>query len=111
MTDDRDAALTALRAALTDPQAQDAGSMLLVSFLADHFDDSDLTLAALRRAYVDLGGTNIGLMWRQYRSPVLSDPRFKDILRDLGLTDYFRASGSWNDFCRPLAGSDDFECR
>jgi hypothetical protein len=30
-------------------------------------------------------------------------------VRDLGLADYFRSSGNWGDFCRPLAG-DDFEC-
>jgi DNA-binding winged helix-turn-helix (wHTH) protein len=31
------------------------------------------------------------------------------IVRDLGLVDYWRASGNWNDFCRPL-GKDDFDC-
>lgn len=38
-----------------------------------------------------------------------SDPRFKDILRDLKLVDYFRASGNWGDFCKPM-GREDFEC-
>jgi hypothetical protein len=36
------------------------------------------------------------------------DPRFKDILRDLGLVDYWRATGKWADLVRPL-GDDDFE--
>jgi hypothetical protein len=34
---------------------------------------------------------------------------FKALVRDLGLVDYWRASGSWADFCRPI-GADDFEC-
>ena len=33
----------------------------------------------------------------------------KQVLRDLGLVDYFRASGKWPDICKP-AGKDDFEC-
>jgi hypothetical protein len=37
------------------------------------------------------------------------DPRFKQILRDMGLVDYWRQSGKWADFCRPV-GEDDFEC-
>jgi hypothetical protein len=30
-------------------------------------------------------------------------------VRELGLADYWRASGNWSDFARPL-GTDDFEC-
>ena len=36
------------------------------------------------------------------------DPRFKQLMRDLGLYDYWRASGKWGDFARPT-GDDDFE--
>jgi len=109
--DDREAALASLRAAFTDSETQTANSMLWLSFFADHFGDTDLTLAALRRAYVDLGGTNIGMMWRPYRGAVRSDARFKDILREVGLVDYYRSSGNWGDYCQPLSGSEDFECR
>jgi hypothetical protein len=37
-------------------------------------------------------------------------PGFKQILRDAGIVDYWRATGKWGDFCKPV-GSDDFECR
>jgi hypothetical protein len=37
------------------------------------------------------------------------DPRFKDIVRDIGLYDHWRRTGKWGDFARPL-GNDDFEC-
>jgi hypothetical protein len=30
-------------------------------------------------------------------------------VRELGLVDYWRASGKWGDFARPV-GTDDFEC-
>jgi TolB-like protein len=109
--ENREAAVATLHRLFADPVMQTATATLWVALFADHFDDPDLALAALRRSYVDLGGTNIGMIWRPFRNPLRADPRFKDIVRDLGLVDYFRASGNWGDFCRPLAGGDDFECQ
>ena len=44
--------------------------------------------------------------------PLLADarklPAFKDLMRDIGLVDYWREFG-WPDLCRPV-GTDDFEC-
>ena len=40
---------------------------------------------------------------------VRKDPRFKDIARDYGYYEYWRTTGEWSDFCRPV-GEDDFEC-
>jgi len=108
--DDREAALATLHRLYADPAMQTASGMLWLAGFADHFNDTDLALSALRRSYVDLGGTNIGMLWRPMSNPLRADPRFKDIVRDLGLVDYFRASGNWGDFCRPLPGGDDFEC-
>ena len=46
-------------------------------------------------------------------SPLLRDTRatggFKALVRDVGIARYWRETGNWSDFCRPL-GSDDFEC-
>ena len=108
--EDREAALATLHRLFDDPAMQTATSMLWLAGFADHYDDTDLTLAALRRSFVDYGGTNIGMIWRPYRNPLRADPRFKEIVRDLGLVDYFRSSGNWGDFCRPLVG-DDFDCQ
>jgi hypothetical protein len=40
---------------------------------------------------------------------VRTDPRYKQILREMKLVDYFRSTGNWVDFCKPV-GADDFEC-
>jgi hypothetical protein len=37
-------------------------------------------------------------------------PGFKTLLREAGLVDYWRKSGLWNEFCKPV-GADDLECR
>ena len=106
----REAALTTLHRLFADQTMQNSGAMLWLAAFADYFDDADLALAALRRSYVDFGGTNVGMIWRPYRNPLRHDARFKDILRDLGLVDYFRDSGNWGDYCRPISGGADFEC-
>jgi hypothetical protein len=47
-------------------------------------------------------------MWFPEAAEARKDPRFKDIVRDIGLYDYWRKSGKWGDFARPL-GDDDFD--
>ena len=46
--------------------------------------------------------------WYTVMDDVRRDPRFKDLLREMGVVDYWRATGNWGDFARPL-GDDDFE--
>lgn len=50
------------------------------------------------------------VLWYPYKTQVRATPEFKDIVRELGLVDYWRKTGNWGDFCKPV-GSDDFECR
>jgi TolB-like protein len=105
----REAALTAIREAFKDPSNQNGMSMQIAGKYADQFGDRDLALAAYRRAYVELDNANTIVLWEPSKTGLRSDARFKDLLRDLGLVDYYRKSGTWGDFCKPL-GKDDFEC-
>ncbi len=48
------------------------------------------------------------ILWLPMFRAIRQDSRFKDIVRDKGLSDFWRASGKWGDFARPV-GDDDFE--
>jgi hypothetical protein len=81
----------------------------LMSHWRDYYGDKDLALAALRKQYVDDSDVTIMFIWKPYVTGLRSDARFRQMLRDLGLSNYYRASSNWGDFCKPL-GKDDFEC-
>ncbi len=107
--DNETAALTAIRNAFEDPAYQDGTRINVLGDCADHFGDQDSTLAALRHVFIELNGTQFVALYRPLDTAPRTDPRFKEIVRELGLVDYWRASGNWGDFARPL-GTDDFEC-
>jgi TolB-like protein len=108
--DDETAACAVIREAFEDPVNQEALRMSVISILAGMFGDRELVLASLRRALVVHNGFMADInIWLPYDAGMRTDPRFKMLLRDLGLADYFRASGNWGDFCKPV-GADDFEC-
>ena len=80
-------------------------------FMATTYDvlgDTDQAFVWLERGLRDrsFGMFLVGVeMWSDR---LRADPRFKDIVRDIGLADHWRKSGKWGDFARPL-GNDDFE--
>ncbi len=102
------AALGHLRAAVPDPAYQDSTRQFILSLYAAHFGDQALALAALRRSYIDLEGFGPHILWDLAMRQVRQTPAFKQLVRELGIYDYWRASGNWGDFARP-SGADDFE--
>ena len=97
-----------IRQAIDDPANQDRVRMAVVTLFADAFNEKDLALRALERSVIQLKNTQA--LWFPYRAGMRNDPAFKALLRATGLADYFRTSGNWGDFCKPV-GADDFECR
>ncbi|HEV2703647.1 MAG TPA: hypothetical protein VGV09_18625 [Steroidobacteraceae bacterium] len=107
---DEPAAMRAeLRKMLVDPDFQESGRMEGIAGIAAILGDADTALEAQRRTYVDLAGNNAGDIWYPLYKRLRPDPRFKQLLRDLGLVDYWRTSGNWGDYCKPI-GANDFEC-
>jgi hypothetical protein len=101
-------ALKVIGAAFDDPACQDGARLGTIAQWAAYYGDIDLALKAFRRAFVEMRSTVLPDIWQPVLADVRRDPRFKPIVRDVGLYDYWRASGKWGDFARPV-GDDDFE--
>jgi TolB-like protein len=98
----------AVRQALEDPGNQKPTAMPWILGFADAYDDRDSTLIAMQRLMI-LNERTHPQLWQPYRTNPRTDVRFKEIVRSLGLVDYWRTTGNWGDFCKPV-GTGDFEC-
>jgi TolB-like protein/Tfp pilus assembly protein PilF len=98
LLDDPAEALDELRQSYDDAKAHGARVRLIpVAHFAAFLGDRDLSLDALR----SLGPTqNVHAIWRPALSEVRKLPGFENLVRELGLVDYWRASGDWGEFCR-----------
>jgi hypothetical protein len=108
--DDADAARALVRGDLEASLAQGGVSNRLggkVTFAA-YFGEPELALAAWRAGARDVIGVRIMHIWTPLYASMRALPGFKDLVRDTGLLDYWRTTGEWGEFARPL-GEDDFE--
>jgi TolB-like protein len=111
LQDDRAAAIAEIRRMTATLTAdQNITTPFVLSFYAAYWGDPALALDLLNR--IPAAGDSrrqVYLVW----NPVMRDVRklhgFKDFVRTLGLDDYWRQSGHWGDYCRPV-GDNDFEC-
>ena len=101
-------ALALLREDFQNPASQDSMRMAFIANYAAHFGDAELALAALRRGYIDMAASFFALVWGLLLRDVRKTAGFKQLVRDLGIDDYWRQSGKCGDFARPV-GDDDFE--
>jgi adenylate cyclase len=102
------AALAVLREAFEDPANQDGMRLVMIGWYASQFGDQGLALEAVRRGCLKAGSILTYTIWMGYLGRLRRTPGFKQFVRDLGLYDYWRGSGNWGEFARPV-GDDDFE--
>lgn len=75
-----------------------------LAFWAAYFHEPELALELWTE-----GTRTPDALWQPLMHEVRTLPAFKNVVRELGLVDYWRAYG-WPDFCHPIDG-EDFACR
>jgi TolB-like protein/Tfp pilus assembly protein PilF len=108
LLDSPEEALQELRRFSNDPAYQLPLVRNAISIWASYFGDHEMALRIIRDLYA-AGQFVTYATWRPIHEEMRRLPGFKDLVRDLGLVDYWRATGNWGEFCRPQ-GHADFEC-
>ena len=101
-------AMALIREAYDAPFYQDGPRIGILAEWAAYYRESEFAITALRRSVIELRSQTAMILWLPMFKTLRQDPRFKDIVRDRGYVDYWRASGEWADIVRPVGG-DDFE--
>lgn len=108
--DDPPSALAELQRHLDAPASlNNAVVVMMISAWAAYFEDSKLAFQATEKLPPLVGNNFKWVAWRPVQRDMRRLPDFKELLRDWGLVDYWRATGNWGDYCRPV-GTVDFEC-
>jgi DNA-binding winged helix-turn-helix (wHTH) protein len=107
--DTRAAALETLRRQIADWRSPGSMPPSLAAAWASYYGDQALAIDGLRASPKSLFSSG-GVLWEPVFAETRRSAEFKALARDLAYVDYWRESGAWGDFCRPL-GEDDFECR
>jgi TolB-like protein/Flp pilus assembly protein TadD len=79
----------------------------MLAIWAGYYGEPELALELLYEILPEANATSA--LWGPLMRDVRRLPGFKDLVRDTGLVDYWRAYG-WPDFCRPIS-DDDFVCQ
>jgi hypothetical protein len=83
--------------------------MMIIGIQAGLYgDDGAITVEAFRHALLEFDFYGKFVLWWPPLRRARQTPGFKQLLRELGIYDYWRKSGNWGDFARPRGG-DDFE--
>ena len=78
-----------------------------MALFAAYFGDPDFALDALEKG-IKIHARGMFKIWNPVMKEVRQLPRFKELVREIGLFDYWKEYG-WPDLCRPV-GDDDFVC-
>jgi len=109
--DDPERARALVRSCIDVPPGgrSEHGRMHRAARYAAYFGEPELAVTAFLATAKQLLGIFILSIWHPLFRDMRKLPAFKTLARELGLVTYWRATGQWGDFARPV-GADDFEC-
>jgi len=105
--DDPDAAARLMREFADDPEFDNPFLHVVLAVWASYFGEDELALDVIRPVLLS-GSFFPRVIWRPLHRKMRQLPGFKELVRDLGLEDYWRETGHWGDHVRPV-GDGDFE--
>jgi hypothetical protein len=108
LLDTPEAAGPELKTFLTDPAYTNPFNRNTIAVWASYFGDHELALQ-VNQEISQSSGSLSAATWRPIHQPMRRLPGFKDLVKKTRLVDYWRKTGNWGEFCRPV-GVDDFEC-
>ncbi|HXZ67168.1 MAG TPA: hypothetical protein VEH07_01115, partial [Alphaproteobacteria bacterium] len=105
--DNSETAIAWIRRKLSDPSPEIDAVLILFAYMAAYFEAPDYALQLLNRHFIELAqSTPVLNIWHPVFRDVRKLPAFKRLVRELGIYDYWRESGKWGDFARPLDNGD-----
>ena len=104
---DADRGVAMVRADYANATIAQGKSVAAAGLLAAHFGDRDLAAEAFGKALLS-DPVWLQFAWIPTMEPVRRHPRFKEVMTEMNLVAYWRAT-RWPEHCRPL-GERDFEC-
>jgi adenylate cyclase len=99
--------LAKLRQLFSDENNLSEVNITDTSILAAYFGDPEFAMDAMEKG-IKINTRGLFKIWYPVMKEVRQLPRFKELMREIGLVDYWKEFG-WPDLCRPV-GDDDFEC-
>ncbi len=78
-----------------------------MSVWAAYSGDAEFAMEAMEKHF-SIDYSRISFIWFPVMREVRQTPRFKELINEIGLVDYWKEYG-WPDLCRPI-GDDDFVC-
>ena len=98
-----------LNGARVNPANQDPTRLVMIAKLLAIYGDPAGAADALNRHFLAAGGTWWQELWMPEHAATRREAAFREIVREKGFERFFRQSGKWNDFCRPVSATE-FEC-
>jgi TolB-like protein len=86
-------ALEKLRTAAAAVEYQNPRSQLMLAWWIAAYGDPAAAFDAMWRGYVDMSYVNASWLWLPVLKRARAQPRFRDLLANVGLIDYWRAKG------------------